>query len=229
MLVAGIARGQFPSVSSPPGGSSFIPVTVLHTLSLRASTAAGPLALTNFASGNIVVIFLDGEGVTIAEPTISWSDGTTSTLVSSGLIGGTNNVTTYVATLASAAPTVTISWPVGVTFSGILAIEFPSSLVTATIDTAGSARNCCNTGNPPTAVVLTTTASDIIVSLVGFNSSNDSALCPPSMAPAGRSIGNDAAYACFGVAPVAVTGLPVGFSLITDTTNAMQVVALKHQ
>jgi hypothetical protein len=211
------------------GGSSFSPIKVLHSTSLRSSGTVGALTLTDFASGNIAVVVLDGEGSTASEPTVSDSASTTYTKAGSGLIGGPHNITVYIGALAGAAPTLTPVWPSGSGFTGILVFELPVSQVQAVIDATGSTRSCCGTGNPATSVTTTTTVSDIVISAVGLNSSTDYALCPVGMTYAGRSLGQDASIACIGEFPTATTNLPTGFVLVTNGTNAAQTVALKHQ
>lgn len=213
-------------------GSSFTPVTVLHTTGARSNTTQGGVALTSFASGNVAVIFCDSEGTTASEPTLTDTASTVYVKGPAGLIGGVNNITVYAGALAGAAPTATCGWPAGASFTGLTAMEFPISLVQAVFDgTGGSARNVSAGGSPPTNVTLTTTlANDIVITGVGFNGSNDFGICPPSMVVAGRTAGQDTLAACFGLVPSIVTALPAGFSYLNDvSSSAMQAVALKHQ
>lgn len=216
------------AVVNPSIATSFTPVTVLHYAGQRGS---GSLALTNFAAGNVVVITLDGEGTTLTEPTLVWSDATTCSLAGNGLIGGGNNMTTYVCVLASAAPTVTPTFPGTATFVGTIATEFPVSLVQGVIDSASSVRNCCayNAGVAP--LRLTTTAPDIIVMSVGYNGNADFNLCQPNGLPASRNAsgGADSAQVCFSYSPAAVTNMSVNPIYVNDGTNAVQAVAIKHQ
>lgn len=211
------------------GGSSFTPVVILHTVGNRDSGTVGGVVLTGFASGNVVLIYCDGEGVTATEPTISDTASTVYTKAGSGLIGGLNNMSAFVGLLAGPAPTVTCAWPSGANFTGLTAMEFPVSLVQGVIDSTASGRSLSSGANPASTLLLTTTASDVVVSALAGNGSQDFGFCPPSMIAGGRTATQDSLSACFGAFPQAVNGLPVAFTFVSDGTNAIQTVALKHQ
>lgn len=207
------------------------PVPVLHAVGNRSGTTVGAVVFTNFASGNLVVVVCDSEGTTAAEPTFSDTASTTYTKAGSGLIGGVSNISMFVGVLAGAAPTGTCSWPSGTNFSGLTAIELPSTLVQNSIDGTGSTRNCCSTAVPSNSVTLSTTVSDVVISAIGVDVNTATFSCPPNMVAAARTsvASADSGIVCIGVIPIAVSNLNVGFTSVSNPTNANQAIALKHK
>lgn len=214
------------------GGSSFTPVTALHSWSGDSVALLGAVTFTDFTANNVIVVGCDSFGIS-AEPTFSDTASTTWTKVPNGQFSGNIHLTAFVGAPNNSTDSGTCGWQVGAANTKLTAFELPISLVTVAVDGSGGITYNLPSGNVGSGFTYTTTANDITVSFIDITQNATSiGLCHANGVPVAANAGASATSGttvCIGAAPQAVTNFP-GAPVGTVGAQAAAIgFAIKHQ